>query len=46
LALGGPRRVAIVIVVKAGMEETAMAARHAEYADYAQSTRRFVPFVW
>jgi len=37
---------AIVIVVKAGMEETAMARRHAEYADYAQSTRRFVPFVW
>jgi protein-S-isoprenylcysteine O-methyltransferase Ste14 len=37
---------AIVIVVKAGLEETAMAARHADYADYARSTRRFVPFVW
>ena len=37
---------ATVIVVKAGMEETAMAARHADYADYARSTRRFVPFVW
>jgi protein-S-isoprenylcysteine O-methyltransferase Ste14 len=37
---------AIVIVVKAGLEETAMAARHADYADYARSTRRFVPYFW
>ena len=37
---------AILLVVKAGLEETAMAARHADYAEYARSTRRFVPFVW
>jgi len=37
---------AIVLAVKAGLEETAMAARHADYAGYARRTRRFVPLVW
>jgi protein-S-isoprenylcysteine O-methyltransferase Ste14 len=36
----------IVLVVKAGIEERAMTARHADYADYARDTKRFVPFVW
>jgi protein-S-isoprenylcysteine O-methyltransferase Ste14 len=36
----------VVLVVKAGIEESAMTARHKGYADYARSTKRFVPFVW
>ena len=36
----------IVLVVKAGIEEDAMMARHADYADYARTTKRFVPFAW
>jgi protein-S-isoprenylcysteine O-methyltransferase Ste14 len=37
---------AIVIGIKAGIEEKAMTRRHADYADYARATRRFLPFVW
>lgn len=36
----------IVLVVKAGIEERAMTARHAGYAEYARMTKRFVPFLW
>ena len=36
----------IVLVVKAGIEESAMAARHPGYAGYAGATKRIVPFVW
>lgn len=36
----------VVLVVKAGIEEEAMTARHSDYADYARSTKRFVPFIW
>ena len=36
----------IVLVVKASIEERAMTARHPDYADYARSTKRFVPFLW
>ena len=37
---------AIVLAIKAGVEERAMAARHPGYADYARGTKRIVPFVW
>jgi hypothetical protein len=46
LALGGTRRPGDRHRRQGGLEETAMAARHADYADYARSTWRFVPFVW
>jgi protein-S-isoprenylcysteine O-methyltransferase Ste14 len=36
----------IVLMVKAGIEETAMAARHPDYAEYARTTKRIVPFLW
>jgi protein-S-isoprenylcysteine O-methyltransferase Ste14 len=36
----------IVLMVKAGIEETAMAARHPGYAEYARTTKRIVPFLW
>jgi len=35
-----------VIVIKAGIEERAMTARHPGYATYAQRTKRLIPFVW
>jgi protein-S-isoprenylcysteine O-methyltransferase Ste14 len=37
---------AVVLHVKAGVEETAMAERHPRYADYAKRTRRIIPFVF
>ncbi len=37
---------ALVLAFKAGVEERAMAARHPDYASYAQRTKRIVPFVW
>jgi protein-S-isoprenylcysteine O-methyltransferase Ste14 len=37
---------AIVLAIKAGVEERAMAAHHPGYADYARGTKRIVPFVW
>ncbi len=36
----------VVLAVKAGVEERAMATRHPGYADYARSSKRIVPFVW
>jgi protein-S-isoprenylcysteine O-methyltransferase Ste14 len=36
----------IVLVIKAGIEESALAARHPDYVDYARSRKRIVPFVW
>ena len=36
----------VVLVVKMGMEERAMAVRHPDYAGYARTTKRIVPFVW
>ena len=36
----------IVLAIKAGVEERAMAARHPDYAGYARGTKRIVPFVW
>jgi len=36
----------IVLAVKVGIEEQAMAARHPGYAEYARSRKRIVPFVW
>jgi protein-S-isoprenylcysteine O-methyltransferase Ste14 len=37
---------AVVLAIKAGVEERAMAARHPGYADYARGSKRIVPFVW
>ncbi len=37
---------AIVIGIKALVEERAMAALHPGYADYARGRKRIVPFVW
>jgi protein-S-isoprenylcysteine O-methyltransferase Ste14 len=37
---------AVVLVVKMGIEEKAMTARHPDYAGYARATKRIVPFVW
>jgi protein-S-isoprenylcysteine O-methyltransferase Ste14 len=36
----------IVLAIKIGIEEKAMAARHPDYAAYARNTKRIVPFVW
>jgi protein-S-isoprenylcysteine O-methyltransferase Ste14 len=36
----------IVLVVKSGIEEGALAARHPGYADYARRRKRIVPFIW
>jgi protein-S-isoprenylcysteine O-methyltransferase Ste14 len=35
-----------VLHVKATLEERALTARHADYADYARRTKRIVPFFW
>jgi protein-S-isoprenylcysteine O-methyltransferase Ste14 len=37
---------AVVLAIKAGVEERAMAARHPGYPDYARGSKRIVPFVW
>ncbi len=37
---------AVVLAVKARVEESAMHARHPGYAAYARTTKRVVPFVW
>ena len=37
---------AIVLAIKAGVEERSMAARHPDYGGYARGTKRIVPFVW
>jgi protein-S-isoprenylcysteine O-methyltransferase Ste14 len=36
----------IVLAIKMGIEEKAMAARHPDYAAYARTTKRIVPFLW
>jgi protein-S-isoprenylcysteine O-methyltransferase Ste14 len=36
----------IVLAIKMRIEESAMAALHPGYAEYARSTKRIVPFVW
>ena len=36
----------IVLVIKAGIEESALTARHPGYADYARKRKRIVPFIW
>ena len=36
----------IVLAIKVRMEEEAMATRHPGYVEYAQSTKRIVPFIW
>jgi protein-S-isoprenylcysteine O-methyltransferase Ste14 len=35
-----------VLAIKMGLEETQMTARHPDYAGYARSTKRIVPFIW
>jgi protein-S-isoprenylcysteine O-methyltransferase Ste14 len=37
---------AVVLAIKAGVEERAMASRHPGYAAYARGSKRIVPFVW
>jgi len=37
---------AVVLGVKAVVEERAMAAHHPGYAEYARGRKRIVPFVW
>ncbi len=36
----------IVLVIKSGIEEDALAARYPGYADYARKRKRIVPFIW
>ena len=36
----------ILELIKAGIEERALAARHPGYADYARKRKRIVPFIW
>lgn len=37
---------AVVLTLKAGIEEAAMSQAHAGYRDYRQRTKRFVPGLW
>lgn len=37
---------AVVLWIKAGVEEEGMRAAHADYADYQRRTTRFVPFLF
>lgn len=37
---------AIVLRIKAGVEERALSALHPGYAEFASTRRRFVPFLW
>jgi len=37
---------AVVLAVKASVEERAMAGRHPGYAEYARASKRLIPFVW
>ena len=37
---------AVVLMLKAGLEEAAMARAHAGYVGYRQRTKRFVPGLW
>jgi protein-S-isoprenylcysteine O-methyltransferase Ste14 len=52
VSYGGPWRwaalvaLAVVLLVKAGIEERTLTAHHPGYADYARSRKRIVPFVW
>ena len=37
---------AVVLFVKAGIEERALTARHPGYADYMRTRKRIVPYLW
>jgi protein-S-isoprenylcysteine O-methyltransferase Ste14 len=36
----------IVLAIKSGIEEEALAARYPDYADYARKRKRIVPYIW
>ena len=46
IAWGALAALAVVLRLKAGIEEAAMSRAHAGYVGYRQRTKRFVPGVW
>ena len=46
IAWGALAALAVVLGLKAGIEEAAMSRAHAGYVGYRQRTKRFVPGVW
>lgn len=43
---GALAALAVVLAIKAGTEERALAARHPGYSEYARTRKRLIPFVW